>query len=381
MNTPSIAIVGAGLSGLVLARVLHVHGIASTVYELDASADARVQGGMLDIHEEDGQIALRDAGLYEQFRAIIHEGGQAMRILDQHGTVHVDQVDDDRGGHGRPEVERGGLRQILLDSLPPETIRWGSAVTSARNLGNGRHEITLADGSTVACDLLVGADGAWSRVRPLVSDATPSYAGVSFIEIDLVDVDVRNPEAAAVGGGGMLFALGHGRGLLSHREPDGSLHVYVAVRKPQEWIAAIDWTDTEQGKAVLLDEFADWAPELRALIADADSTLIPRKIHVLPVGHRWGRLPGVTLLGDAAHLMSPFGGAGANLAMYDGSELAKAIVAHPSDLVAALAAYEEPMFARSAQEACETAASLEVCFREDAPHGLLAMFAAFEREQ
>ena len=160
------------------------------------------------------QIALRDAGLYEQFRAIIHEGGQAMRILDQHGTVHVDEVDDDRGGHGRPEVERGGLRQILLDSLPPETIRWGSAVTSARNLGNGRHEITLADGHR-ACDLLVGADGAWSRVRPLVSGATPTYTGISFVELDLLDAEARHPEAARLVGGGMLFSLGRRQGLLS----------------------------------------------------------------------------------------------------------------------------------------------------------------------
>ena len=374
----NIAIIVAGLGGLTLARVLHVQGIDATIYELDASPTARTQGGMLDIHEEDGQVALREAELYPEFTKIIHAGGQAMRILDRQGVVHVDEDDDEE--RGRPEVERGELRQLLLDSLPEGMIRWGHGVTSARRLGDGRHEITLTDGSTVTADLLVGADGAWSRVRPLLSAATPAYLGISFVEVDLLDADRRHPGAAAVSGGGMLFALGDGQGFLAHREPDGSVHVYIALRRPAEWITGIDWADTAQGKAILLAEFAGWAPELRALISDADSGLTPRSIHGLPIGHRWDRVPGVTLLGDAAHLMSPFAGAGANLAMIDGADLARAIVAHPGDLEAALAAYEEPMFARGAKNAADAAHSLEVCFREDAPQGLLDMFAAFADE-
>ena len=77
MKPLSIAIVGGGLGGPVLARVLQLHGIASTVYELDASLDARNQGGMLDMHEESGQRALRETGLYEEFRKLVHPQGQA----------------------------------------------------------------------------------------------------------------------------------------------------------------------------------------------------------------------------------------------------------------------------------------------------------------
>ncbi|NUP41334.1 MAG: FAD-dependent monooxygenase, partial [Streptomyces sp.] len=169
-----IAVVGAGLGGLTLARVLHLHGIEAAVYDLDASRDARPQGGMLDIHAENGQLALRAAGLHERFLSLVHAGGQAVRVLDRHAAVHWEEADDGTGG--RPEVDRGLLRDLLLDALPAGTVRWGRKVVGARPLGDGGgHEVTLADGSAFTTGLLVGADGAWSRVRPLVSAARPAY--------------------------------------------------------------------------------------------------------------------------------------------------------------------------------------------------------------
>jgi 2-polyprenyl-6-methoxyphenol hydroxylase-like FAD-dependent oxidoreductase len=372
-----IAIIGAGLGGLTLARVLHVNGIKAAVYDLDASPTARGQGGMLDIHEDSGQTALRAAGLHKQFRALIHPGGEAVRILDKHAVVHM--AEDDEGNGGRPEVDRGQLRELLLGALPEGTVHWGAKVTGARPLGEGRHEVTLAGGSTFTTDLLVGADGAWSRIRPLVSDATPVYSGVSFVETDLLDADTRHPDSAAVIGGGMFFALGEGKGFLAHREPDGSLHVYTALKAPEDWIPSIDFTDTNAAKAGVLEHFADWDNSLQALIADADSALIPRPIHALPVGHRWNRVPGVTLLGDAAHLMSPFAGEGANLAMLDGAELGEAIAAHPGDIETALTAYEQALFPRSETSAAQSTDNLVLCFRDDAPQGLLDQFASYHR--
>lgn len=205
-TTTPITIVGAGLGGLVLARVLHVHGIPATVYEADPSPDSRTQGGQLDIHEADGQAALAAAGLTEEFRAIIHEGAEALRVLDRHGKVLMDEPDD--GSAKRPEVLRGDLRRILLDSLPTGTVQWGHKITGVLPLGDGRHELTFADGSTVTTGLLVGADGAWSKVRPLVSDATPAYTGTTFVETYLYDVDERHAAAAdAVGAGALLAPL------------------------------------------------------------------------------------------------------------------------------------------------------------------------------
>ena len=196
-------------------------------------------------------------------------------------------------------------------------------------------------------ELLVGADGAWSKVRPLLSDATPEYVGTTFIETYLYDADERHPATAEAVGGGAMYALAPGKGIVAHREAGGVLHTYVELNRPAEWIADIDFTDAAAATARVAAEFDGWAPELTALITDGETAPVPRMIHALPDAHRWDRVPGVTLLGDAAHLMPP-SGEGANLAMFDGAELGTAIAAHPDDIEAALAAYEEAMFPRSA---------------------------------
>jgi 2-polyprenyl-6-methoxyphenol hydroxylase-like FAD-dependent oxidoreductase len=369
----NVTIVGAGLGGLVLARVLHVHGIPATVYEAEPSPTSRAQGGMLDIHADNGQPALEAAGLTAEFRALVLEGREAMRIVEPDGTVLLDVPDD--GDGGRPEVQRAELRRLLLESLPEGAVRWGHKVTSVRALGGGRHEVAFADGSTVTTDLLVGADGAWSRVRPLLSDATPEYSGRSFVETWLHDGDVRHPEAAAAVGGGSLMAVAPGQGIQAHRESGGTLHGYIALTRPQEWFADIDFDDPAAATAAVAAEFAGWAPQLTALITDSDTDPVLRTLTTLPVGHRWAHVPGVTLVGDAAHLAPP-NGEGANLAMEDGAELGKALAAHPEDVEAALAGYEQAMFERGAAAAADGIELYELMFGPDAPHGLVAAFTA-----
>ena len=378
MKTTPVTIIGAGLGGLTLARVLHVHGIPATVYEAEPSAQSRTQGGQLDIHEHDGQLALEAAGLTEEFRAIIHEGGEALRVLDQDGTVLYEEPDDGTGG--RPEVLRGDLRRILLDSLPAETVQWGRKVTDVKPLGDGRHEVTFADGSSVTSSLLVGADGVWSKIRPLLSDAKPEYVGTTYVETYLYDVDERHPATAEAVGGGGMFALAPGKGITAHREANNILHTYVQLNRPAEWIAEIDFTDVTAALARVAAEFDGWAPELTALITDGETAPTPRIVHTLPTGHRWDRVPGVTLIGDAAHLAPP-AGEGANLAMFDGAELGKAITAHPDDIEAALTAYEEAMFPRSESSAADAHVILDLCLGDRAPFGLIDFFTGALEEQ
>ncbi|MGW4753149.1 FAD-dependent oxidoreductase [Streptomyces chartreusis] len=376
MHTP-VTIIGAGLGGLTLARVLHVHGIPATVYEADTSPSARTQGGMLDIHDYNGQLAVEAAGLMDEFHAIVLEGRQAMRVLDRDGTVMFEEADDGTGG--RPEVMRGELRQMLIDSLPADTVRWGHKVTGIRALGEGRHEVAFADGTTVTAELLVGADGAWSRVRPLLSPAMPEYSGTSVVETYLYDADTRHPAAAKAVGGGSMMAPSPGRQFFAHRESGDTLHIYVALAEPLDWFAAIDFTDPDSATARIAAEFADWAPELTSLITDTDTAPVLRPHYALPTDHRWDRVPGVTLLGDAAHLAIP-NGEGANLAMLDGAELGKAIAAHPDDIEAALTEYEQVMFPRSAEIAASEDAEIHrVDSEANTAQGLINMF--FEKGQ
>ncbi|WP_435252751.1 FAD-dependent oxidoreductase [Streptomyces tendae] len=368
MHTP-VTIIGAGLGGLTLARVLHVHAIAVTVYEADSSPSARTQGGLLDIHDYNGQLALEEAGLMEDFRAVVLEGRQAMRVLDEDGTVLLDQPDDGTGG--RPEVQRGDLRQILLDSLPAGTVRWGHKVSGVRSLGDGRHEVAFADGGTAVTGLLVGADGAWSRVRPLLSSATPEYIGKSVVETYLFDSGSRHPAAAKAVGSGMLIAPSPGKEIFAHREKDDTLHAYVGLARPRDWFAAVDFTDPVAATARIAREFEGWAPELTALITDSDVDPVLRSLHALPAGHRWDRVPGVTLLGDAAHLFAP-NGEGANLAMLDGAELGRALAEHPDDVEGALTAYEQDMFPRSAKWATDDMPGLDSA--DNTAQGLIDLF-------
>ncbi|MFI5590678.1 FAD-dependent oxidoreductase [Amycolatopsis sp. NPDC051758] len=369
MQTP-VTIIGAGLGGLTLARVLHVHGISTTVYEAEPSPTSRTQGGMLDIHEHNGQRALRAAGLFDEFRELVLEGREATRVLDRHGAVLLDEPDDGTGV--RPEVQRGELRGLLLDSLPEGTVRWGHKVTGVRALGEGRHEVTFADGRTDVTTLLVGADGAWSRVRPLLSDAVPAYAGTSFIETYLFDADNRHPASAKAVGGGALFSVEPGKGILAHRESGGNLHTYVILAKPQDWFAGIDFTDTAAATTRIVAEFEGWAPELTALITDGETAPVLRQLNTLPPGHRWDRAPGVTLLGDAAHLSVP-NGEGANSAMEDGAELGEALAAHPGDVEAALTAYEQTLVARSTEATTEAVRDFELCFGDNTPDSLIGL--------
>lgn len=373
MSPRSIAIVGGGLSGLVLARILQKHGIPSTVYELDASADARGQGGLLDIHEDSGQLALREAGLYEEFRRLTHPQAENMRILDKTGNVLVE--DEPEGGEGgRPEIDRTALRRLLIDSLEPGRIVWGHKAAGVRTLDDGRHEVTFAGGGSTTADLLVGADGTWSRVRPLLSAAKPEYAGISHVELQISDAGTRHPELAALVGTGMMFALSDNKGFLGHGGRD--VHVGASFRVPQDWLGSsgVDWSDAPAARAALLAEFAGWSPRLTDLIRYCDDTITPRQIFALPSGHRWPRVPGATLVGDAAHVMPPYAGEGANAAMLDATDLALAIAEHPDDPETALTRYETAMFPRAKAAAELSTRGLNMCFSPEAPREIVAFF-------
>ncbi|SEC25442.1 2-polyprenyl-6-methoxyphenol hydroxylase [Amycolatopsis tolypomycina] len=365
----TIAIVGAGLGGLALARVLHVHGVEPVVYERDASREARRQGGMLDIHS--GQRALREAGLLERFLAIARAEGQDMRLLEPDGTLLLQEDTPDDAPALRPEIDRTDLRNLLLDALPAGTVRWGRAFDHAED-----GVLHFADGSTERHDLLVGADGANSRVRPLLTDARPAHLGQNVVELCIPDIDRAHPDLAAMVGRGNYWVLGDGKSLAAQRNGDGCVRIGLSFYNTgEDWFArsGIPFEDPAAARARLIELYDGWDARFTALIAAADDTVVPRSLTALPPGLTWPTNPTITLVGDAAHLMPPVG-EGANMALLDGAVLGLALAEHRDDFGAAVAEYEQEMFERTAAAARMSADIQELLMSPDASRRMLEFF-------
>ncbi|CAM5265628.1 Flavin-dependent monooxygenase OS=Streptomyces tendae OX=1932 GN=GUR47_23700 PE=3 SV=1 [Streptomyces tendae] len=362
-----IAVVGGGPAGLAFARVLHRHGHPVTVLERDCAPDSRPAGGTLDLHEGLGQLAMDKAGLLAEFQALSRPEGQAMRILDPDGTVLRDwrPGPDDRAN---PEIDRGQLRDLLLGSLD---VRWGHGVAKVVPGTPEGVRVHFDDGRQEAFDLVVGADGAWSRTRPAVSPVTPHYTGVTAVETSLDDVDTRHPGLARLVGEGALAVYGVNRAIVAQRGSGGHAKVYAQFRAPLDWHTHLDLTDAEAVRSSLSALFDGWTAPVLDLLRQG-TAFVHRPLYVLPVSHTWTHVPGVTLLGDAAHLMPPLG-AGANLALLEGAELAESLAAGPADPDRAVRDFEERMWARAERWARITEAGLERLVSPD-PAAALAVF-------
>ena len=362
-----IAVVGGGLGGLTFARVMQSKGLDVTVFEREESRESRGQGGVLDLHPESGQWALVQAGLHAEFMRMARPEGQDMRILDKHGKVLWDEVSPP-GLNERPEVDRPALRNLLVDSLKPGTIKWDHHVIALEKSGEkGQHVLHFANGASADASVVIGADGARSRVRPLVTDAQPSYTGVSSIEIRVPDVDQSHPRLSRTVGRGSLFALADNKGIIAQRCGDGCIRIYAGFRMRKEGFADLGIHFDEKPDAVkqaIINQFEGWASEITDFVRACDGTFLPRPLYAMPVGVRWPSTSSVALLGDAAHLMSPFAGAGANLAMQDGAELALEF-ANALDVASAISSYERKMFERADQEGGQSEAGLELCISPD----------------
>lgn len=373
MNKESneITIIGGGIGGLTLARILYVKGIPAKVYESDASPNARTQGGQLDIHDYNGQIALKEAKLWEEFTSIIHEGADAVRFLDTDGNILLDLPSDD--SNVRPEVLRGDLRKILINSLPSDMIIWDKKVRNVQEIADGKYQVDFQDDTSIVSNILVGADGAWSKVRKVLTDVKPEYAGTTFLDAYLYNVDEKYPETAKIIGSGSCFALSPNKGMTAHREPNDTIHTYIQLNCAEEWIKNIDFSDKQASIDTISSQFEGWAPELLSLIVDSETQIVPRMIYALPDKHRWTPKSGITLIGDAAHLMAP-SGEGANLAMIDAYDLANAIENNYNNIDTAIEVYENKMYPRSEEEAIESHEALDNVLGKDSPHKLISFF-------
>lgn len=369
---PSIAIVGAGPGGLTAANVLHRAGWKATIFDADRSAAARDQGGTLDLHPDGGQLALAKAGLLDAFLAVARHEDQGNRVLDHASGEVLREVAPPPGTGDRPEIDRAVLRDLLLVPVGADAVRWGSSVEEVATLPDGRHALRLSDGETEAFDLVIGADGAWSRVRAALTDTRPDYTGVAFVELWMNDIDRVHAASAALVGRGTMFTLHDGQGIIAQRNGNSTLRIYAAFRTHPEDTDRPDRTLANIGTDELLRRFEGWSPALRSLLANADRIVAVRPIVSLPTDLQWAGRDGLTLIGDAAHVIPPLG-VGVNLAMLDAAELAEALVTG-QDWREAIRTYEATMIDRAKPIAAECIEAFAKMFGPDGAQMILDDF-------
>lgn len=329
-----IAIIGAGPSGCTLARLL-VHNKAPVdiaIFEGEKCPDARTQGGCLDLHKDTGLEAIKRCGLYEEFLKYARFDGEAFTVANKDLKKFICLPGaDEKHSRGRPEIDRVELRRILIESLPDGMISWGWHLKSVEEIEDGSFNLQFRDqGIRSGFDFVVGAEGAWSKVRTLLSDDKPYYLGVSGVSLSISDSQARCPDLYKLVNRGSLFAFSDSKSIMAQQLGDGSLNVSFWGAHSEDYIKTFDsntegQADAESIKTQLRKEYDGWHPQLLDIINMADGLIVPRNIHMLPVGTKWRHRAGITMIGDAAHLTGPFAGEGVNTAMTDAMSLATAL--------------------------------------------------------
>ncbi len=382
LQNKQVAIIGGGPGGLTLARLLQLKGIRVTVYERDMDEHARVQGSPLDLHENSGLAALEVAGLIEAFQQHFLPGADRKIIVNERAELflsdHDGKPEEDFGNPSfRPEIDRGALRKILLDSLEPGTVVWNSHFLCMENQNDG-WQLHFADGRKAYADLVIAADGANSKIRPYITDIKPFYSGITMIEFNIRNAARKAPGISAFLKGGKVMAFGGEKCILGGHKANGEIGFYTSIKTeeiPQNLIA--DYSDKSELRAWFQRTYPEWVDFWLELFENMDLPAIPRPIYCMPPNEEWKALPNLTMLGDAAHVMPPFAGEGVNMAMRDALELSESLTSGTYlSLEEAIAHFETEMRSRSAAAALE---SLENGERMHSENALKEMLQLFER--
>lgn len=305
-------------------------GTDVTVFEGEPSHDFRSQGGTLDLHTATGLACLKEAGLWDEFLKYARYDGQYMAITDKHLEYFLEREADNKVAQSveeRPEIDRSRLREILANSLPEGMIKWN------HHLKNVQEDKLIFEHTTVdGFDLIVGADGAWSKVRKAIDPTlVPEFVGIAMHELEILDPEKNAPEILKLVKRGSVFSGTEGARLTIQHMGDGSLNMYsTSVNPDPDWMkpgkCSYNPHSLEETIPVLLDTvYMDWAPLLRQALEKTNGRCNPRSLYMLPVGTTWTHKRGLTVIGDAAHLMTPYAGEGVNQALEDAMLLAKAI--------------------------------------------------------
>ncbi len=373
-----IAIVGGGPGGLTLARLLQLQGADVQVFERDVNEAVRAQGATLDLHEESGLEALRRAGLIEAFYAHYRPDAGKVRILDEQAEIYSD---DHATGTGytdsRPEIDRAPLRNLLLQALQPGTVVWDRHFVSMEDEKDG-WRLHFKNGTTVYADLVIGADGAHSKIRSYIIGIAPIYSGVTIVEGQVYHAAQHAPNLWALVRGGKIFAFGNEQSLILSAKGEGSLSFYTGCKVPETWVqeCGVDFSDHTQVFSWFKTAYGSWNKVWLELFTNGDAGFIPRPQYHFPLDQHWNARPNLTMLGDAAHRMPPYAGEGVNMAMQDAFELSGCITgSNFVSLQEAIAHYENGMLKRASEVTRFTLANTEMLHAKDALEQMVAMMS------
>lgn len=385
LQNKQIAIVGGGPGGLTLARLLQLKGASIKVYERDINKDARVQGTTLDLHEESGLKALRQANLLDEFKKNYRPGADRMIIVNENAEIffsdHERKPEADFGSeHFRPEIDRGPLRKILLESLQPDTVVWDSQFVSMEKQNDG-WQLHFKNGSTAKSDIVIGADGANSKIRPHITDIKSFYSGISGLMGSVYNPETTVPNIHKLLKDGKIMAFGGGIFLCVASKGDGSLAFYLSYKTDENHFRNLDLSDKIQKLSWFKNDFAEWGNVWHELFENAETPFMPIPIYCMPLDQTWEALPNLTMLGDAAHLMPPFAGEGVNMAMLDALELSECLCNDNfSDIQTAIASYEKQMRKRAAAAAHESLENGDKMHSRDALQIMLSFFGEAHKQ-
>ncbi|CCO31172.1 putative monooxygenase [Rhizoctonia solani AG-1 IB] len=152
----------------------------------------------------------------------------------------------------------------------------------------------------------------------------------------MIQMDIPKPDGPkyesinSLVGRGAFYVFAAGQGMVAQRSSDNTIRVYpmfYSTTDEHTWAERFIEGPAEHARSKVIKQFEGWAPIFLEVMQATEGPVIPRPIYMFPVDHKWEARQGVTLIGDAGHVMTPAAGEGVNMAMWDGAELAKAIVA------------------------------------------------------